>query len=568
MEIPVESLRLPVRPGIVREWRWWVIAMILPSCAVLLTRPFADLGFDDDWTYAFIALRYAQSGTLQFNGFNEPFTILQAVYGGLLIRMFGFSFDLLRLATIPFAAGCAGLTYLLSRRAELPPRVSLFTAFTATTSPLFLPFAASFMTDVYGCFFFLLCLLFGIYAIDSVKPTHAAAWLLASLAAGHLGGADRQICWVAVVAVLMCFAWRKRQVPSLLFLAALLAIVSAVAIRALMRWYARQPNAFIQIPEWQDLHRIREFLPSPAIRYGLSTIRFCLPALLLFPSLTRLTPRRLGLLIAAALLWMTVGHRDPNLLAPWMHNIVTASGILIPELWGDKPVVLGPVSQGILTALVVLVIGALVQQGLPRLSSFLRAGWKEMVWAANRTQTFAELLALSVLGCLVIVAVRAVMRESGSFGDDYMLPWLPLFLILLLLALYRPDMELNWRLGWTALAVFAAYGIATTHDFYSEARARVGAFERLEMEGIAPRHVDGGLEPVEWTQLMTVGYTCNPSARPPSGDPACRNVLDPRYFLAFSAVPDFVPSRFAPEPYRTWLPPYRQQVLILTRPHK
>jgi hypothetical protein len=117
------------------ELRWCAISMILPVCAALFTLPFANLAFNDDWAYMHIALRYAQSGSIHYNGWNEPMLIFQAIYGGLLIRLFGFSFDLLRLATIPIGAGCSVLIYLLCRRAGLPPPVSLFASLTITTSP-------------------------------------------------------------------------------------------------------------------------------------------------------------------------------------------------------------------------------------------------------------------------------------------------------------------------------------------------------------------------------------------------------------------------------------------------
>ena len=302
------------------DLRWGAISMILPVLAALLTLPFANLAFNDDWAYMHIALRYAQSGSIHYNGWNEPLLLFQAIYGGLLIRLFGFSFDLLRLATIPIGGGCSVLIYLLCRRADLPPPVSLFASLTVTISPLFLPYATSFMTDAYGCFFFLFCVFLGIKAIDSIKPLNASMWLLASIVIGMIGGADRQICWVGSLAVLLCFAWQKRKHPSLCLLAASLAILSVVMIAEILRWYSRQPSALIAVPAWQDIHRVRN-LPRFTVQYFLSAVLFCLPLLLLlFPSLAQVSPKRLRLSLIAALTCTSIGLLFRSLLAPWLNQ--------------------------------------------------------------------------------------------------------------------------------------------------------------------------------------------------------------------------------------------------------
>jgi len=215
----------------------------------------------------------------------------------------------------------------------------------------------------------------------------------------------------------------------------------------------------------------------------------------------------------------------------------------------------------VLTALVLLVGCVVAQVAMLRLSTSMGAGVKAAVREASRTRLFVVLFALSLFGCWVLVAVRGL---KGAVWDDYLLPWLPLFLILLALLLYRSGMEPRWRLGWIALVLFAAYGIAATHDYYAESRVRVQIAAQLEAAGIPRSQISGGVEFNGWTQLLAAGHICDPGANPPAGDPACQESVKPQYFLAFSPVTDFVWSRFAPVSYRTWLPPFRGQVLTLT----
>lgn len=549
----------------VPEWRWCLIAMILPICAALVTWPFANLAFNDDFSYAHIALRFAQSGTIQYNGWSESMALSQSIYGGMLIRLFGFSFNLLRLATILVGSGCSALIYLLCRRAELSPAISLFVSITITISPLFLPFATSFMTDVYGCFFLLLCILFGIYAIDSVQPASASLWLVASIVIGLIGGADRPNCWVGPFAVLACFLWQKRQHRLLLFLGVLLAILSMLAIERTVQWYVHQPSAYLVMPAGHNIQNLA-YLPRFSLYYLLSAILFSLPSLLLFiPSLNQSIAKWAGLNMGLALLLMGIALRHRTFLAPWLINTVTVSGIFFGELVGEKPVVLGTPIRAVVTAVTVFVSLVLIQLVITRALRLHANETSAFLFQSPRLRRFLVVLTFSLLGCLGLVALRGL---TGSIWDDYLLPWLPIFLILVVRVLWRPGIKLHWRLGGSALLVFAVYGIAATHDYYAESRARVQATERLEAAGIARRNVNGGFELDAWTQLMAAGHICRTDAQPPSGGSTCPRgwtpMVDPHYYLAFSSVPGLVSSQFAPVSYFSWLPPFRRQVLILT----
>ena len=257
------------------------------------------------------------------------------------------------------------------------------------------------------------------------------------------------------------------------------------------------------------------------------------------------------------------------------------------ELLGDKPVVLGIGCRVVLTAFVFFFSFVLIQIAILGITRARLASMKTAAFEANRTQTFVALIAISIFGCLCLLTLRGLM---GAVWDEYLLPWLPLFLILLCRTLFRPGMEPLWKFGCIALFVFAAYGIAATHDTYAALRARVQATDKLEAAGVPRRQIDGGLEYDTWTQLMATGYLCDSDALPPSGGSDCPHppestipgqylrvltpVVDPRYFLSFSepqyfrafpAVPPFIRSGFAPVSFRVWLPPFRRQVLILTR---
>jgi hypothetical protein len=123
------------------------------------------------------------------------------------------------------------------------------------------------------------------------------------------------------------------------------------------------------------------------------------------------------------------------------------------------------------------------------------------------------------------------------------------------------------------LLVFGAYGLAITHDAFrlDEARARAG--DRLRIIGVPRTCVSGGYEYDGWTELAVKGRIGN--ARLAYGiadDPPTGNATDfwslrltpsvhPRYFMVTTPQPDLSRTVFT-EPYRTWLPPRRREILV------
>jgi hypothetical protein len=131
------------------EARNVAICVGIVSAAILMTWPFADLPYGDDATYAHMALWLAQTGHLVYNGWEAVIQILHTYWGALAIRLFGFSFQALRLSTIPYALAAGAFCYLLARQLGLGPRAAVFVTLLFGLSPLFLPVAVA-----YICAFF------------------------------------------------------------------------------------------------------------------------------------------------------------------------------------------------------------------------------------------------------------------------------------------------------------------------------------------------------------------------------------------------------------------------------
>ncbi|HXJ39245.1 MAG TPA: hypothetical protein VNH18_08190, partial [Bryobacteraceae bacterium] len=114
---------------------WTAFSYPILSCAIVLgciaiAKPFANCAFNDDWSYSHVALQFAQTGRFHYNGWGSPTILFQTLWGAAWIRLFGFSFDVLRAATIPFALGFVVLVYALGRKVGLTRGLALFAAIT------------------------------------------------------------------------------------------------------------------------------------------------------------------------------------------------------------------------------------------------------------------------------------------------------------------------------------------------------------------------------------------------------------------------------------------------------
>jgi len=170
--------------------------------AVFATNPFLDMGTNDDWSFAYGALKFAQTGRLVYCSWSRPFLGLQAVWGAAAIHVFGFSFTVLRLSLLPFAMGSAVLVYLLARRVGLNAGLALFGTLTFSLSPLYVPLAASFMTETPNLFFILLSLYGCIAALRSHRNGACALWLAIVTLAGIAGGTVRQTGFMVPLSML------------------------------------------------------------------------------------------------------------------------------------------------------------------------------------------------------------------------------------------------------------------------------------------------------------------------------------------------------------------------------
>ena len=466
---------------------------VLLAC-ILIARPFSESGYIDDWTYAHLALSFARTGHVHYDGYTWALSLFHALWGGVLIRLFGFSFDLLRIATIPFSLAFVWLVYALGRKTGLRRDLAWFGALVVGTSPLFLPIAASFMTDAYGCFFTTLCLYAAVSAALATRRTSASLWLWTLLISGIIGGSDRQTVWVAPLALIPYLFWIRRSERPFVVQAIVAYIICLSALGSITVNFTPTYGA-VDLSTSQ-LSELLTHNAVPGIARLISVLLVCLqvalPCLLCFAVLYRkLKPEILfGLLLASgfaviALLW-TVGTMG---VAPFASSLLSRNGILQQgtDLLGYRPVLLSPLVRFCLSV-------GIVFSGL----AFWLLRRAEPVPSGGIPRGLFLVFSCSYIVLLVPGAM------TGLTHDRYALPLLPALVIAVLQSFQSRNIRIGW-VPWACSIVLAVYATVITHDYANSLRARVQAAQLLEKTGVPRSQISAGLEYDGWTQLEMTG---------------------------------------------------------------
>src|SRR5260370_11262958 len=132
-------------------------------------------------------------------------------WAAVFIKLFDFSFTAVRLSPLPLAMASVYLLHASLIRFGITARNAMVGTLTLGLSPLFLPLAASYMTDVAGLFCILLCLYLCQRALAAHSDRTAILWLACAALTNVAGGTVRQIAWVGTLIMVASRAWVLRE---------------------------------------------------------------------------------------------------------------------------------------------------------------------------------------------------------------------------------------------------------------------------------------------------------------------------------------------------------------------
>ena len=567
--------------------------LIVVGCA-LLTNPVANMPFSDEFSYDKTALEFARTGHILYNGWATAMLGWLIPWGALFIKVFGFSFTGMRLSMLPIDAATVYLFHQILRRFGVNPGNAIFGTLAFALSPIFMPSAVSFMTDVPGMFIIFVCMYMCQEAVKSASDRAALMWLASATVFNVAAGTARQIAWLGALVMVPSTFWLLRKRRGAKETGVVLWGLSFVAVLIFLHWFNSQPYS---VPEHIIWARITwgtfPHLAAQLIKMVLCLLLIILPMTVAWlPSARKLTQNGwlriggvLGVFVAFEFFAKAMGRMDTWLM-PWLMYLLPEQSSLRPGMFGtplEMPLwIRFAISLFVVAAAVIAVEQVLERRRSepPKRSAVCGVGrpgtsWNEVAW---------------MLGPFSLSYVLLLMPR-GAFDviqDRYMVGLVPAILIVLL-KLYQE--QIGPRLPAVSivmLGLFAAYSVAGTHDYYAESRAQVRAIQMVEDTGVARKSIQAGFPSDGWIQIENGGHINEARIKVPAGaynpkpfskiPDGCRDgftnfapAIDPKYFILFpwfknpSLPPPswcFVRANFPPIRYTTWLPPFHETMYV------
>ncbi len=547
-----------------RDWFYPLAAALIFAAALLLVNPSVESGMNDDWSFIFTARQLASTGHLRYNGWSSPLIGFQAYWAALFIRIFGFSFFIVRASAWLVALLSIPLLWRVLRMVELTQAHSFAALLLFLLSPLVLPTAAAFMTDMPAFFLFAAALYCALKAWSAAKDSEALLWLAATALCGILSGSIRQIYWLTGICFLAVLAVTRLRSVRGRACALIGILVTLIFGAAASYWLAHQPY----VPADDTLQVLRTVSRDDLTDASLNAVReftglalLCLPLTLpLAWTQVRRLPVWMQVLLLAAAIFIPYKLADP---LPWVGNTLTNYGVIISGgvTFGEKPAIL---PDRLMLALAALGLASAAYA----LSHLLRHPPAGRFLAL--TAPFAILYSFVIVG----------RSPAQGLYDRYLIPLLFVVSALLLIAhakQHRGIPTITWMLG----AVFILYSLATTHDYFAEARARLKASDEVLQAGIPRTALLSGLEFDSWTQMERTGHVNNEKLKfPPNAYRQMDDCSGPddtlewwrsmepdiaaRYVVTLSPLAGLRESEFAPVEYWRWLPLGKYRVYVET----
>jgi hypothetical protein len=554
----------------------------------------------DDWSYFITARILAQTGHIVYNGWATAMIGWQLYWGALFIRLFGASMTSLRASTLLVSMATAYFAHRTMVRVGIGDRNAAVGTLALALSPLFLPLALSYMTDISGLFVIVFCVYACLRALQTQSNRSVLTWLAVAALTNAVGGTARQIAWLGVLVMVPSTVWLLRKRPNVLFLGIALYALSLLIVFGSLHWLSLQPWS---IPEPLVPGRVgiaQLFISLRMYARCLASLGiFLLPFLAAFVlPLAKRNRRMFVLLVAAGLLaggacglvWNHM-HKLSVIIFPFLRYTVMERGLVNWALLRtDRPEVLSVGVRVAISACMLLAVLCfagflfLIRQRNEATPDARPAAVPEAVSRAipnsppmTPWHTLLVLLGPFTLAYFALLWPRAAFAFN-EVEDRYLLP-LVFLGILLIVRLYQDSVRPNLPLVTYAIALlFAAFAVAGTHDVFSMYRARSAAVDELVAAGVPANSIEAGMEYDGTIQVERYGHINEPRIRVPANafvhypspfpdycEPYGRELtpaLIPGYVLTYDPGVCGGPSTFAPVTYHAWLAPHTVTIYI------
>lgn len=128
---------------------WIAIGLgLLFLAQFLIVSPRGEFALNDDWVHSEMIKHWVETGEFRFNSYVGPLLYWPLLYGAALVKLFGFSYTLLRLTTLVWLAALVAMTYGFVATQTKQKGLAAVIALTFWLNPISYNLAFTFMTDI------------------------------------------------------------------------------------------------------------------------------------------------------------------------------------------------------------------------------------------------------------------------------------------------------------------------------------------------------------------------------------------------------------------------------------
>ncbi len=553
-----------------------LLCALLVAACIWMIYPVADMPFSDDFSYTKTALEFSRTGHFIYNGWATAMLGWLIPWGALFIKAFGFSFTAVRFSMLPIAMASVYVFHQTLRRFGLNPGNAILGALAMGLSPLFLPVASTYMTDMPGLFVILICIYMCQRAVAARTDREALLWLSSAMLVNVAGGTVRQIAWLGALVMVPSTAWLLRERHGMKIAGVLLWVSTLLGVVACLHWFNQQPYSVPEHVFAGPVHiGMLRHLTAQLIKAFLCLLLVISPILLAWlPIVGRLNQKARLRVVAVsaifgllALLLYAKGVLDYWLM-PWLaYSLLITEGLELDLFAAKFWMRLGISILVVITALVF--VEQMTSQGWLKLHSFTKrtAAWNELIW----------ILGPFSLSYVILLAPRATYF---FIQDRYLLGLVPTAIVVLL-KLYQERVTAKLSiLSVFAVSIVAVYSVGVAHDLFADCRAWAKTIQMVQTSGVSRNYIEAGFANDGWTQIDGGGHINDARIQVPAGaykpDTPVANLpkecaswfspytpaVTPHYFITGSPGSCFARTEYAPIHFTTWLPPFHRAFYV------
>lgn len=443
-----------------------------------LISPRGEFALNDDWVHTDTIKHWVETGSFRLMPYAGPTFYVPILYGAALVKVFGFSFTLLRVSTLILGAISILLFFLFLVKLTHRPALAFIGAATLWLNPIFFNLSFTFMTDIPAFLFLLL----SIYFYYSAFETKKWQWFFYGSIFSIIGFYTRQTN-ILIFAAAGIYALKEIKNVGLKSL--LLGFGLPLAIGGAIYSYL---TIFNLLPQSVGTHTIETtprllghmkwWLWYTPIYLGL----FVLPLTSgwLAAHYHHLKNKKLWLLLLCSVGLAVIIRQIFHLQFPYVDNIISLYG-------------LGPM-QSVIAGNLKLLAPSWVW-GLITLTS--AASLALLIFILSKKHNNSEPIGFVYLFGLLYLAPILIFKSFDRY-------FLPLLLVMIIaLAQNLKHLKFNYLIAILILIPIGAYSLTQTDYYLKWNQARWELADSVLKQGLPAEQIDGGYEWNGWNSYWS-----------------------------------------------------------------